>query len=272
MKIKYLYLKLGGSIITDKNKPFTPKDSVIKRLSIEIKKSYDFLKKNQQNTYRIIIGHGSGSFGHFVAKKYKLKEGKNKITGVSLIKDESAVLKLNRIILESLEKENIPVLPISPLSFMNYNSKEEKFELYSKPILNALKNNIIPLVYGDNILDDAGNFYLCSTETIFLELSRLFKPFKMIFVTDTPVYYVDKETNKKIFMKKFNPKDIQRIQQNISGYKFDVTGGLLQKLKALIILSKKYKSEIKLIDGSIRNNLMNEIIKNTGVGTVINYK
>jgi isopentenyl phosphate kinase len=58
-------LKLGGSVITDKTRPFTARLDVIERLAAEIKNALT----DRGDDLRLIIGHGAGSFGHEAAAK-----------------------------------------------------------------------------------------------------------------------------------------------------------------------------------------------------------
>ena len=61
---KLVFLKLGGSLITDKNTPRTARIEVLQRVGIEIKSALE-----QDSSLQILLGHGSGSFGHFSGKK-----------------------------------------------------------------------------------------------------------------------------------------------------------------------------------------------------------
>ena len=61
------FIKIGGSIITDTSKPSTPKLQEIERLVDEIKAGSE--------GHRILVGHGSGSFGHVAVHKYNLENG-----------------------------------------------------------------------------------------------------------------------------------------------------------------------------------------------------
>ncbi|MFN8459248.1 MAG: hypothetical protein U0401_32125 [Anaerolineae bacterium] len=51
-------LKLGGSVITDKTKPFTARMDVIERLAQEINHALT----DRGGDLQLIIGHGAGSF------------------------------------------------------------------------------------------------------------------------------------------------------------------------------------------------------------------
>ncbi|MGD8543676.1 MAG: hypothetical protein PVG48_00980, partial [Candidatus Bathyarchaeota archaeon] len=66
MSVKPTVLKLGGSVITNKEKPLTPNLSAIKRLANEISKA---------NVSRLVLVHGGGSFGHPIAKQYAIEKG-----------------------------------------------------------------------------------------------------------------------------------------------------------------------------------------------------
>ena len=61
---KLLLIKLGGSLITDKDKPFTARVDSIQRLAEEIQDI-----RTHHPDYKLIIAHGSGSFGHYAAEK-----------------------------------------------------------------------------------------------------------------------------------------------------------------------------------------------------------
>ena len=65
-----VFLKLGGSVITDKNREATAQEDVIRRAGQEISRA---LKARPELS--LVLGHGSGSFGHFVADRYGLRGG-----------------------------------------------------------------------------------------------------------------------------------------------------------------------------------------------------
>ncbi len=65
-----VFLKLGGSLITDKKRPHTPRMDVIRRLAREIAAA-----RNIRPDLQLVLGHGSGSFGHIPAEKYGTHQG-----------------------------------------------------------------------------------------------------------------------------------------------------------------------------------------------------
>ena len=69
-KPELIFLKLGGSLITDKSKLHTVRLQVSQRLTKEIAQAV-----NANPDLKVILGHGSGSFGHVPAKKHHTVEG-----------------------------------------------------------------------------------------------------------------------------------------------------------------------------------------------------
>jgi len=63
-------LKLGGSLITDKTRPYTPLLEVMDDLSQQIVTAL-----RSQPDLRLVLGHGAGSFGHVAASEYKTRDG-----------------------------------------------------------------------------------------------------------------------------------------------------------------------------------------------------
>ena len=83
-------IKFGGSVITDKTKECCFKPEVVRRLAAEMKHA------NKE----VILVHGAGSFGHILAKRYKLNDGykeKKQLHGFALT--HAMVQQLNSLIL-----------------------------------------------------------------------------------------------------------------------------------------------------------------------------
>ena len=93
MSVKPTILKLGGSVITDKKKPLTPNLQAIERLANEIA---------QAKVSSLIVVHGGGSFGHYLAKQYNLTEGYGDTSQVfGFSETHRAMTKLNSLVMEA---------------------------------------------------------------------------------------------------------------------------------------------------------------------------
>jgi len=64
-----IFLKLGGSLITEKSVRETVRREVIERAAREVKEALE------EGSFGLLLGHGSGSFGHYPARKYGVHKG-----------------------------------------------------------------------------------------------------------------------------------------------------------------------------------------------------
>ncbi len=106
-----ILIKLGGSIITNKEKPLSPRIGTIDRISKQLKKINE----------SIILVHGGGSFGHYWSVKYDMHTKPDKYSphGVSVVKN--SMIQLDKIILDSLIKNNLNPYCLPPTDFMSGN-------------------------------------------------------------------------------------------------------------------------------------------------------
>lgn len=247
-----IFIKLGGSVITDKSKPFTPRLDIIKRLCSEIKDS--------KADHKIIIGHGGGSFPHQPAKQYKTNEGvidNSSYKGIAEVQD--AASRLNRIVVRNLIDAGLNAVSISPSSACIADNNKI-VEWYTEPIKKLLDKDMIPVVYGDVVLDSSKGCSIVSTEKILNYISDEFKPDKIIVCGNVDGVLVDGKVVPLITKNNFN-----EIKKYLGGsYGTDVTGGMLNKVEELLDLaSRGYKSVI--INVNVENNLSKTINgQNTG--------
>lgn len=257
-------IKLGGSVITDKRKPLTAKLEVIKRLGNEIS---DVLKNSKSN---IVIAHGQGSFAHIPAAKYQTHLGnihKDSIKGLSVTADMATWP--NRILIKEFVKLGIPAVSFSPLSFI-YSKGQKAVKVQTDSIENAIELGIIPVIYGDVIMDGQMGFCIFSGEKsldlLASKLSKKFKIKKIIMVGDTDgVYDINGKTVNKITRKSFND-----VKSAITGSKStDVTGGMIHKVEEALNLVKKSKIETQIINGNTPGNLTKALLNQKVIGTKI---
>jgi len=224
-----IILKLGGSIITDKTKENTFKQKTMDRLSQEIKKS----------NKKIIIVHGAGSFGHILAKKHRLNDGYNdegQLLGFSMT--HSMVQKLNTMVLDSLHKQKINAVSISPHSTLKLNNHEldsMDYDIFKK----YLKDGFTPVTFGDVVLDEKLGFSICSGDLLIRTLAECFKPEKIVFVIDEDgLYSSNPKTDKNAeFIEKTTIAEIEKLSTNLDGHA-DVTGGMGGKINTIKNISK----------------------------------
>lgn len=259
-----ILVKFGGSIITDKHRAFHARRSVIRRLAQEIKSAL------KERPFHIVVGHGSGSFGHTIAARYKMQQGltrKESVKGLSLTSD--AAITLHRIVMENLLEAGLPVFSFAPASFILSERKKEK-EVFLTPILKTIEAGLIPVVYGDVVLDLAQGCAIFSADrTIGILASFLKKRFKSIkvisCVNTDGVYDEEGNTIPVITLASFVgfQKSIKKSDA------VDVTGGMLQKVKESLDIASVSGIETLIINGRIPGNLKKALLLEDVEGTLI---
>ncbi len=257
-------IKIGGSIITDIRKQNTPKVKEIDRLVKE-------LQKAPPGT-RIIVGHGSGSFAHVPAHKYKIQMGiinKNSRLGASITQDAAA--NLNRIVVQRMIKQGMNAVSFPPSGgAIARKGKIIAWDL--KPLKTALENGFVPVVYGDVVPDKEQGVGIASTEEVFKFIASKLHPQKIVLVTDVDGL-LDKDPKMHSdarLIKKVNGKNIRRLLAYAKGSKkVDVTGGMHTKLLLLFSLVEKSRATGYIINGSKKGVLQNLLQKGKLVGTKV---
>jgi isopentenyl phosphate kinase len=260
---KLILIKLGGSLITDKNKPFIAKPALIRRLAKEIKIAWD-------KGYRFLIVHGSGSFGHTSAAKYGTVNGiKNKKSVYGLAVVQQDAFKINRIVNKIFLETGLPVLSFMPSSFSFAQDKKLK-KIFVEPIVKALKIDTLPLVFGDVIMDEKNGCCIFSGETTLDNLitplhKNGFRVDKIIQcgITDG-VYDQNGETIPKITPGSF-PKLAKLFGESKST---DVTGGMIHKIEESLKIAGLGINTF-IINGQVKNNLLKVIEEKKIIMTLI---
>ena len=251
MKNKQLVLlKLGGSLITDKNKTFAARREVIIRLGKEIKFAM------RKFSGKLIIAHGSGSFGHPIAKKYKIAEGVNgrgNTKGVARVAE--AAIRINRIVIECLLKAGLPVVSFAPASLMVAEDKLP-VDSFVEPISQSLKRGLIPVLYGDIIFDRKRGWCIFSSEKILGVFAKAFlKSFteiKVFYCGNTDGVYDENGKTIKII----TPESFVKLREKIKGSTAaDVTGGMLHKVEEAVMIAAKLGIETLIFSGRNKGQL-----------------
>lgn len=260
-----ILIKLGGSVITDKDQIKSANIPKIKQLSKEI------FEANKKNEDLIILGHGGGSFPHPPAQKYQTINGFiNQKGPYGLAEVRQACLELNLIVISELLRAGLPAVSLAPFNFLT-TSKKKVWKIFLDPLTNMLKFQIMPVIFGDAISDDSIGCTIYSTETILNILaSKLpsfgYKPKLVIEIGKTKGVY---GKNGKI-IPEINQNNFAKTQLQLSGSEStDVTGGMVHKVQEAYDLAKK--GVPTLIISADQGNLKKAILGQKVEGTWIKY-
>ncbi|HSH01994.1 MAG TPA: isopentenyl phosphate kinase [Anaerolineae bacterium] len=231
MHTDLIFLKLGGSLITDKKSIETARGAVIVRLAHEIHQALD-----ANPNFRLILGHGSGSYGHVAAAKHNTRHGvatKLQWHGFAAVSD--AALRLNRIIVDALLMSGVPAMTISPsASAQCHNGQLESMSITS--VQAALQAGIVPVIHGDVAFDTVRGGTIISTEEVMSYLAPHLQPKWLLLAGETEgVLGPDGHCLDKITPQTYT--DIAPALQGSAGT--DVTGGMASKVIAMLNLTNQ---------------------------------
>jgi isopentenyl phosphate kinase len=227
------FLKLGGSLITNKNQPHTVRKEIISQLSDEIANA-----RSTRPGLRLLLGHGSGSFGHSAAKKYATRQGvRTAEEWLGFAEVWKAARALNQIVVETLQESGLPVIAFPPSAAVSaWDGRVLRWDI--TPIQAALAAGLIPLVNGDTIFDEKRGGTILSTEDLFIYLSSQLHPDRILLAGIEEGVWADFPACTQL-IELITPNNFPSLQAKISGSaSVDVTGGMLEKVKSMIDLAQ----------------------------------
>jgi isopentenyl phosphate kinase len=159
-------LKLGGSLITDKREREAVRPDVLARLAAELR---DALARHGAPS--VVVAHGSGSFGHLAASGTPLaqRDRRDVADPVALAraaaKTQDAAARLHRVVVEAMLGAGLPAFSLAPSSFLWRTAGELRGGSF-EPLLGALDLGLLPVGYGDVVVDREAGASICSTEAL----------------------------------------------------------------------------------------------------------
>jgi isopentenyl phosphate kinase len=255
-------IKIGGSLITNKTIQNSFRQEVMRRLAHEVRQILDVTSPPE-----LIIGHGSGSFGHFEAKKYNTANGVyTPQEWVGFSKVAYVASQLNMLVMQELQQANVPSIKFQPSA--SIRTDNNKIEYMSLDVINnALRRGLVPVVHGDVAFDTTLGGTIASTETIFTYLVKQLDVAHVILLGEVDGVYDDQK------------QVIPHIHtQNYDQYKpllgrsegVDVTGGMLTKVSDMLALAQQFpKLNIRIINGLQPDLLPQVVLQQLPIGTRI---
>lgn len=258
------FLKLGGSLITDKSQPHTPRLDLLARIAREIAGT---LRKIPEQ--RLLLGHGAGSFAHVPASKYGTRKGvhtQQEWRGFAEVWHEASLL--DNLVIEALHKADLPAIALHPCAaVIAHDGRVASWDL--SPIRTALENGLIPVIHGDVIFDTIRGGTILSTEDLFDHLARHLKPKRILLAGQEAGVWAD------------YPKCTHLIPEitysNIADFKdvlggsaaIDVTGGMSSKVHQMLALTEEIQGLEVIIFSGEKAGMVEKAILGTRIGTVI---
>ncbi|HYN88174.1 MAG TPA: isopentenyl phosphate kinase [Ardenticatenaceae bacterium] len=264
-----VFLKLGGSLITDKTRPFTVRSQVLARLAQEVAAA-----RVARPELRLVVAHGSGSFGHFAAQESGFDRARNVLTSAAYAKVSAAAATLNTIVRAALLDVGLPAVSLPPSASALVRGGDLA-ELAVEPYERLLAWNAIPLTYGDVALRDEGEGTIVSTETVFRFLARHLRPGRLILLGEVEGVYAGDphaKTDTPVLIPRISRANWDTVQDALGGARgADVTGGMRAKVAEMLALCELMPDLDVRIASGMRPRLLEQLLlrRDQGAGTTI---
>ncbi len=221
-------LKLGGSVITDKDRLKTPNIEALRRLGREVAEA---------QVKHLIIVHGGGSYGHPLAKLHRIKEGYSNPTQIEgFTETHQAMLELNKLVVDTLIRCNLPAFAVSPSSFII--TKRDRIHNFNAAVLiHLLELGFVPVLFGDAVLDEELGFTILSGDQLVALIATRFKARKIVIGVDVAGLHTSdpKGDSPAALIPSITLQGLQATLNNVGGAKTtDVTGGMVGKIQELL--------------------------------------
>ena len=245
-------IKLGGSVVTYKERPMTMNKVAIDKIF----KSFLSVK------VPVIVVHGGGSFGHYWSVKYDMHSKADRYPSDGIAVVHESMISLNHKLVKSMIKFRLNPYSVSPFSFISNNKPIAKkiVELAS-----MTRDKIIPVTYGDIVYRTNHKYSILSGDELMTMLSYLLRPKKVVFAINVDGIYRDPRTKEIIDM----VEEKSRIK--FSNVNFDVTGGMKRKVREALKISLA-GIDVHFVNGFKPDRLLKILDNKKTKGTVIKGK
>lgn len=273
-----VFLKLGGSLITDKTQPYTPKVDVIEDVALQI-----LTALHNQPDLRLLIGHGSGSFGHVAASEYHTRDGffpqpsplihrqrdkteENYWKGFSEVWYQAA--SLNQFVMKALHKMKIPSIALPPSA--NVIASDGRVSIWETTSISmALAAGLVPVIYGDVTFDEVRGGTILSTEDLFGHLARALHPQRVLLAgLEAAVWEDFPARTRKV--EAITPNNFSEVSEGVGkAAGADVTGGMESKVMQMLELVQQNPDlKIQVFSGAEPGNIL-RALRGENLGTWI---
>lgn len=223
-------VKFGGAVITQKRGDARIRPKVLDRLARELV-SVDA---------PVVLLHGAGSFGHPAAKRFGLagpptasQRPAARARGAAIVSSE--VRRLHTLVLRAVLDAGGRPWSVPPATVAR-QSAGRLIRFDPQTVREALSRALIPVLFGDVVVDDEWGFSILSADTIAVELARDLRARRVLFVSDVEGVYGNPVDGRRPVLPSITPAVVATLSERTRGP--DVTGGILGKARAMISIAE----------------------------------
>jgi isopentenyl phosphate kinase len=182
---KLALVKLGGSVITYKDRPLSANLGAIEGMA----------KVLARLEIPAIIVHGGGSFGHHWSVKYDMhtRPAPYDAHGVAVVHE--SMVALNQIIVNALIKAGASPYAIPPPV---YTAGHKPIASKINGLYTMARNGVMPVTFGDVVHMGGRKYSILSGDSLMSILAAVLRPSRIVFATNVDGIYRDMETKEVV--------------------------------------------------------------------------
>jgi isopentenyl phosphate kinase len=252
--MKLALVKLGGSVVTFKDRPLAANAGAIDGISGAL----------AQLDMPVIVIHGGGSFGHHWSVQYDMhtKPAPYDPHGVAVVHE--SMVALNQTIVNSLIKAGANPYAIAPAMF---TTGHKAIAAKIRQLHEMTKSNVIPVTFGDVVHMEGRKYSILSGDVLMTIVSKVLKPSRVIFATNVDGIYRDMATKEIVKELKPGKGNNSVAFSKVAGA--DVTGGMQRKVREAFKIASM-GMDVVLVNGLYPERIAQAAQGNLDVvGTVI---
>ena len=212
-------LKLGGSVVTEKDEPETVDEANLRRAATAVAAADD-----------LVVVHGGGSFGHHHAADHGVSttDGTDDAGAVRAV--HGAMRRLNDAVVEALVEAGAPAVPVHPFSAAA-RDRDGALELPTRQVATMLEEGFVPVLHGDVVAHAGAGATILSGDELVVELAAALEADRVGVCSAVPgVYDADGEVLETV-------GSFEEVADALGeSDATDVTGGMAAKVRELLAL------------------------------------
>lgn len=158
-------LKLGGSVITDKQRPETLDEAALGSTAA------DLGRRLGTSVGQLVIVHGGGSFGHHHASNHGVTTETGTANSGAVTDIHGAMTTLNQFVISELHDHGVPALPVQPLS-VGARERDGNLSMPTTAVEGMLQEEFVPVLHGDGIVQAGEGVTVLSGDEIVVSLAE----------------------------------------------------------------------------------------------------
>ncbi|AEH35369.1 isopentenyl phosphate kinase [Halopiger xanaduensis] len=220
-----IVLKLGGSAITDKERPETLDGDALGRAADAISAALD-----GGDAEDLVIVHGGGSFGHHNASEHGVTTAAGTRDAEAVADIHGAMKTLNQFVLQRLLERDVNAVPVHPFSTARRDA-DGALALPTGQIETMLAEGFVPVLHGDLVAHAGAGATVVSGDELVAALARDLEADRVGLCSTVPGVLDDEDAVIDCIT---SFEDVEAVLGASDAT--DVTGGMAGKVRTLLDL------------------------------------